>query len=180
MTLRPGTHGVDAASGRMEVRTYREGVAQKIGHDLIIDVGRWSATVDVAPDGTVAAVALEADPGSLQVREGLHGAKPLSDRDRADIVKTIDRDILREQQIAFRSTVVAPSDGRLTVGGDLTLAGSTRPASFALDLGTDGRLSGTCTVTQSAWGIKPYRAFMGALKVRDDVEVAFDVALPAA
>lgn len=178
MTLRPGTHGVDAASGRMEVRTFREGVAQKIGHDLIIDVGRWSATVDVAPEGTVAAVALEADPRSLQVREGLRGAKPLSDRDRAEIVRTIGRELLGQQPISFRSTAVAPSPGGLTIEGELTLAGSTRPASFALELGEDGRVSGACTVTQSAWGIKPYRAFMGALRVRDDVEVVLDAALP--
>ena len=39
---------------------------------------------------------------------------------------------------------------------------------------------GTIPVTQSAWGIKPYRGLMGALKVRDDVEVVIDARLPAA
>jgi hypothetical protein len=34
-------------------------------------------------------------------------------------------------------------------------------------------------VTQSEWGIKPYRGMMGALKVRDTVEVVIDVALAA-
>jgi hypothetical protein len=33
-------------------------------------------------------------------------------------------------------------------------------------------------VTQSDWGIKPYRGLMGALKVRDTVEIDIDVALP--
>jgi hypothetical protein len=33
-------------------------------------------------------------------------------------------------------------------------------------------------VTQSEWGIKPYRAFMGALKVRDTVEIVLDARLP--
>jgi hypothetical protein len=33
-------------------------------------------------------------------------------------------------------------------------------------------------VTQSEWGIKPYRALMGALKVRDTVEVVLDASLP--
>jgi hypothetical protein len=34
-------------------------------------------------------------------------------------------------------------------------------------------------VTQSEWGIKPYKAMMGVLKVRDDVDIVLDVALPA-
>jgi len=40
------------------------------------------------------------------------------------------------------------------------------------------RVSGTLPVTQSEWGIKPYRAFMGALKVRATVEIVVDVRLP--
>jgi hypothetical protein len=58
------------------------------------------------------------------------------------------------------------------------VAGMTRPSSFGLDLAADGRVSGTLAVTQSEWGIKPYRGFMGALRVRDAVEVVIDVRLP--
>lgn len=76
------------------MRTYREGVAQRVGHDLIIDVGEWEATAEVGADGTLSAVRFEADPRSLQVREGLRGLKPLTDRDRGDIRKTIDEKIL--------------------------------------------------------------------------------------
>jgi hypothetical protein len=32
---------------------------------------------------------------------------------------------------------------------------------------------------QSQFGIKPFKAFMGALKVRDDVEVELEVPLPS-
>ena len=41
----------------------------------------------------------------------------------------------------------------------------------------DGHVTGTIPVTQTAWGIKPYRGLMGALKVRDDVEVVIDARL---
>ena len=64
--------------------------------------------------------------------------------------------------------------------GELTLAGSTRPASYELDISPEGRAHGTMAVTQTGFGIKPYRGFMGALKVRDVVEVAIDVQLPSA
>ena len=31
-------------------------------------------------------------------------------------------------------------------------------------MSTEGRVSGTIPLTQSEWGIKPYRGLMGALK----------------
>ena len=164
----------------MQVRTYREGVAQKVGHDLIIDVGQWEATAEVGEDGTLSAVQLEADARSLQVREGLRGVKPLSDKDRADIRKTIDQKILRGEPIVFRSSAVESADGRMIVSGDLDIAGTSRQARFELDAAADDRVSGTLPVTQSEWRIKPYRGLMGALKVRDAVEVVLDVRLPSA
>lgn len=168
---------IGPASGTLQVHTYREGLAQRAGHDLIIEVGQWEATAEVREDGTLSAVQLEADPRSLEVREGLRGFKPLTDRDRAEIRTMIDERILQGRRIAFGSTAVETGDGELTVRGELELAGVRRPVSFTLDAGADGRVRGTLPVTQSEWGIKPYRGLMGALKVRDTVEVVLDVAL---
>ena len=106
MAFRAGTHRVGGDNGTLQVRTYREGIAQKVGHDLIIDVEQWEATAEVGEDGTLSAVQLDADPRSLRVRDGLHGVKPLTDKDRADIRKTIDEKILGGRPIAFRSSAV--------------------------------------------------------------------------
>jgi hypothetical protein len=179
LVFRVGTHRVGRDNGALEVRTYREGLAQKVGHDLIIDVEQWDAAAEVGDDGTLSAVQLDADPHSLQVREGLHGVNPLTDKDRADIRRTIDEKILGGRPIAFRSTAVEPDNGGLTVRGELELAGTSRPASFELSAAADGRVRGTLPVTQSEWGIKPYRGMMGALKVRDTIEVVLDVPLPS-
>jgi hypothetical protein len=178
MGLRPGAHTLGPDGASLQVRTYREGVGQKIGHDLILEVERWSATVEVGEDGAVSAIGFEADAGSLQVREGLHGVKPLSDRDRAEIRKNIDRKVLGQSPIGFESTEVSHTGDRLSLRGELTMAGTTRPASFELELSADGRAAGTLPVTQSEWGIRPYRGFMGALKVRDTVEIVLDASLP--
>jgi polyisoprenoid-binding protein YceI len=152
-------------TGSLEVHTYREGVAAKVGHDLIIEVTKWAASDDGG------ALELTADPRSLVVREGKRGVKPLTDKDRASIVKTIESDILGAQEIVFRSTSVEGGD----VKGDLTIAGRTEPVE--LDLEREGeRVRATIPVVQTRWGIKPYRGFMGALKVRDDVEVVLDAA----
>jgi polyisoprenoid-binding protein YceI len=169
---------VGTENGSLEIRTFREGVAQKVGHDLIIDVGQWQATVDVAADGTLSSVSLEADPRSLQVREGLHGLKPLTDKDREDIRRNIDEKVLGGAPITFRSSQVQSAGDRVTIGGELSMAGQGRPATFTVQM-AEGRLRGTLSVTQSEWGIKPYRGLMGALKVRDAVEIELDVQLPA-
>ena len=176
MTLRQ----IGPQNGMLKVNTYREGVAQKIGHDLVIEVERWDATVEVGPDGAIRSVQLNADPASLQVREGHNGVKALTDKDRKDIRESIDEKVLRGKPIAFASTAVEPRDGGVSVRGDLTMADTTRPAAFDIDVDGDGRVAGTLPVTQSEWGIKPYKAFMGALKVRDTVEIVLDVRLPAA
>ena len=143
---------VGPADATLTVKTYREGVAAKVGHDLVIVVTNWSAKI-----GDDGAVVLSADPRSLEVREGLRGAKPPSDRDRREILKNIEQKVLGTQPIEFRGTAD---------GGELTMAGATRPVT--IERTADG---GRATLTQSQWGIKPYRGLMGALKVRDDVEV---------
>jgi polyisoprenoid-binding protein YceI len=177
VTVAPGTHRIGHEAGSLVVKTYREGLAAKAGHDLVIDVTRWHATIDTAA-GTLE---LSADPRSLEVREGLRGVKPLTDRDRGEIRKNIDDKVLGGQPIEFRSSAVRMPDGpgRLTVEGELSMAGSARPVSAKLDVGGDGRVTGTIALMQSAWGIKPYRGLMGALKVRDEVEIVVDARLPA-
>ena len=61
------------------------------------------------------------------MRDGLHGVKPLTDKDRAHIRKTIDEKILRGKPITFHSNAVEPADGALIVRGELELAGTARP-----------------------------------------------------
>lgn len=162
------------------MRTYREGVAQMAGHDLIIDVGQWHAGAEVSGEGALSSLELGVDPRSLRVREGLHGVKPLTDKDREKIREDIEGKVLGAEPISFRSSAVESSGGRLQVQGELTVAGATRPVSYELDISPEGQVHGTLPITQTEFGIKPYRGFMGALKVRDVVEVAIDVQLPSA
>jgi polyisoprenoid-binding protein YceI len=179
--LPAGTHSLGPSNASLQVKTYREGVAAKAGHDLIIEVTRWDATVTVADDPGGGSIELNADPRSLEIREGLRGVKPLTDKDRVEIRKNIDEKVLGGSPIQFRSSGVRADGGAgLTVDGELTMAGNTRPITAQLSVDDGGALAGTIPVTQSAWGIKPYRGLMGALKVRDEVEVVIAAKLGAA
>ena len=86
--------------------------------------------------------------------------------------------MLGADPIRFASARVERDGERVTISGALTLAGQTRPASYDLELAADGRLTGRLSLRQTEFQIKPFRGLIGALKVRDDVEIVLDVTLP--
>jgi polyisoprenoid-binding protein YceI len=159
--------------GTLSVRTGRTGTVAKAGHDLLIHVTKWRGTLAT---GDEPSVTLDADATSLKVREGTGGMMALGDDDLANIEQTIDDDVLKRQDISFRSTSAEQDGDTLAVKGDLTVRGATRPLAFDLDL-SGGRVRGTAVVKQTEWGMKPYTALFGALKVADEVRVEIDVRL---
>jgi polyisoprenoid-binding protein YceI len=158
-------------NGSLKIRTGRTGGAAKAGHDLVIQVESWQATLD--PEAQPA-LTLTADSRSLRVLDGTGGLKSLTESDKADIKKTIDKDVLKGCAIEFRSSEVQSTPGGLAVRGALSLNGREAPAEFDLAIGDDGRVSGRAKVAQTAFGMKPYSALFGALKVADEVEIEID------
>jgi polyisoprenoid-binding protein YceI len=165
----PQQYGPDSAT--LRIRTGRTGGAAKAGHDLLIEVESWQATLDPQAQP---ALTLTADSRSLRVLEGTGGMKSLTDKDKAEIKKTIVKEVLKGTPIEFRSSEVTEAAGGLRVRGELTLNGKSAPVEFDLATGDDGRVTGIATVTQSAHGMKPYSALFGALKVADDVRVEIE------
>lgn len=111
MNVRTGTYNLGPSDGTVRVKTGRQGMAAKAGHDLTLEAVNWKATLTVDEDPARKEVTAAIEPRSL----------------------------------------VAAS-----------------PA---------GRLSGSLTVVQSEFGIKPDSAMLGALKVKDEVEIDLGVAL---
>ena len=184
MAASTGTYRLGPDAGRVVIKTTRAGLAARVGHDLTLDVTNWSADITVPGDDLSAAtVTAELDLGSLAVGAGTGGARPLTDSDRRDIESTM-RKILGagpQAAAAFRSTRVIPSSVGGAIEGTLTLNGRSQPVRLQLTSPAEGRYRGTVTVVQSAFGIKPYSGFFGALKLRDEVVAEFEVDLsPAA
>ena len=180
MPIPPGRYTLGPDDATLTVRTGKAGAASKAGHNLRIEVTSWRATLDVAEDPALTAMELTADARSLKVREGTGGMQALDDDDKANIEQTIDDEVLEGSAIAFRSRRVAPGpDGAFAVEGDLEIAGATRPVAFELASADDGRLRGSARIKQTDWGIKPYSALFGTLKVVDEVDVEIDGKLPA-
>jgi polyisoprenoid-binding protein YceI len=177
--MEPGTHTLGPDNAKLLIRTRRTGGAAKAGHDLLLEVTSWSATIDAGAEPSDTRLRLTADASSLHVLEGTGGIKPLSANDRDNIRKTIDDEVLKRTPIEFHSTSVSPNaGGGLQVNGELELLGRKAPVSFALAIET-GRMTGSATIEQTAWGMKPYTALFGALKVADEVKVEIDGSIPS-
>ena len=183
MAASTGTYRLGPDAGRVVIKTTRAGLAARVGHDLTLDVTRWSADITVpGDDPSAATVTAELDLGSLTVDAGTGGARPLTDSDRRDIESTM-RKILgagAQAAAAFRSTRVIPSSVGGAIEGTLTLNGRSQPVRLQLTSPAQGRYRGTVTVVQSAFGIKPYSGFFGALKLADEVVAEFEVDLSRA
>jgi hypothetical protein len=179
-----GNFRLGPGAGRVVIKTGRAGLAAKAGHDLTIEVTRWSARVEVPAeeDGglTAATVSAELDLGSLEVREGKGGAKPLTDGDRAQIKKQM-AGILGDATASFASSRIIPAGANGgAIEGTVTLNGKSQPARLQLTDSGSGRYRGSATLAQTGFGIKPYTGFFGALKLKDEVVVEFEVDLSTA
>jgi len=176
MGVGAGRYELGPASGQLQVKTTRTGLGARAGHDLTIEVTRWHADVIIdAAQPSASAVNVEVEAGSLEVREGSGGIKPLTDSDRAQIKTTIQQKVLYTGQhpaITFRSTRIAGTEESFTVDGDLTITGVTQPVTVHGRL-AGGRVQGSATIAQTRWGIKPYTGFFGALKLSDEVTIEF-------
>ncbi len=141
-----------------------------------------SGTYELGPENAMLPCAPGAPPScSAPIRRSRRSSspptpvQPLDAGARARIDQTINDEVLKGTAIAFRSREVSQAhDGGLFVSGALELAGATHPISFDLQIGDDGQVSGSAVVKQNEWGMKPYTALFGTLKVADEVHVSID------
>lgn len=168
---------IDAGSAEGLVFTYKEGLLSPIAHDLKIRVRRFTLDIDPA-SRTIDA---RFDARSLEVvcarQDGRDHPGALSDADKRKIEATIVDDVLavaRYPEVRFESTSVEPEGDGYRVQGRLTLHGVTRGISFTTQARAEQHVA-EVTLNQVDYGIKPYRAMLGALRLRADVTVRVSV-----
>src|SRR3954451_7037258 len=90
MELVSGTHALGPATGPLTLHTGRTGFGARAGHDLDIEVTRWSGTVTVDADHPErSTVEVTADATSFLVREGRGGVGPLLAANKAQILRAV-------------------------------------------------------------------------------------------
>src|ERR1700733_4000532 len=181
VTVITGNFRLGPDTGRIVLKTTRTGFAAVAGHDLTLEVTSWSAQVEVPGEDaggvTAATVTARLDLGSLAVREGSGGAKPLSPSDRRDTKKTIGGTLWGGEAPFASSRLVPPGATGGAIEGTLTIKGKSQPVRLQVTEPQPGKYRGSATIQQTAFGIKPYTGFFGALKLKDEVGIEFEVDL---
>lgn len=163
---------VDTDHSSLKIRVFKSGFFSGFAHDHEISAPLSSGSVDV--DGLT--VALQFDVRKMTVLD-----PDASPADRAKVQETMlsDKvlDAQRYPEIKFVSRQVKRmAADTYSVEGELTLHGTTHaitvPVSFA-----SGHYTGAVKLKQTDFGIEPIRIFGGSVKVKDVVEIGFDVVL---
>jgi polyisoprenoid-binding protein YceI len=164
---------IDVAHSVMKVHVYKTGLFSGFAHDHEISAPIARGTVD---DSANPIVELAVESGKLQVED-----PGVSDKDRAQIQQTMQGpqvlDSVQYPEIRFRSTRVQPAgNGRWTIDGDLSLHGQTHPVQVTVTK-KEGKYEGSAAFKQRAFGITPVSIAGGAVKVKDEVKIEFQIVL---
>jgi hypothetical protein len=154
------------------VFTFKEGLLSSVAHDLRLEVARFS--IEVGENSVVARF----DTSSLRVdtpmKDGKENPSALGERDKAKIAEQIREEVLHSAlfpEARFESSSVEErSDGGYDLAGALTLHGVTRTISARTEA-FDGGQRLALTLNQPDFGIVPFKAMMGTLKIQADVDV---------
>ncbi|MBB4135557.1 YceI family protein [Gordonia humi] len=162
-------------TGDLTLRTGVTGKAARTGHRLTIGFTDWSATVDVdAPSQVAVRVAV----GSLEVRGGEGGLTPMTAPERlvarTNALKSLKAD--KHPEIVFTAPSATPDGDGYRFDGTLTIAGASREHSVRVTRDGD-RATGSTRIRHADFGLKQYSLMMGALKVADEVDVEWSLAL---
>lgn len=169
----------DATTATCWVDTFKEGVLSTVGHDVRLEVTSFEVRID--DDGVEATF----DPESLRVLHAMRQGEPhlsgLSARDKATIERYVRDDILearRFRTLRFTADEVELDEGVVEIEGELELHGEREELEVTAERRGD-RWVTEVRLHQPTWGIRPFRALMGALKIKPGVVVTLSLPVSA-
>lgn len=172
---------IDPTSSRFTVRAFAAGLLSGFGHNPVIAIRDFSGEVNCDPDNlSGGSVGMTINARSFEVQNDV------SEKDRREITCTMNDQVLemeRFPEIAFESRQVSgmqlgESLYVLRIEGDLFLHGVTRPQAISANVAPADdkvRAYGEFTIKQSDFRIRLVSVAGGALKVKDELKLSFDI-----
>lgn len=152
------------------VYTWKDGLLSRLGHDLRFTMDKPAIT---KVDGRIE---VRCELSTLRFDTAMRDNRPaaglLSDKDIADIHANLRNEVLHVSRYPIARFVARVEADRLA--GDLELHGVARTITVPIHRGA-GRIAGEIELVPSLWGIKPFKALLGALRIQDRVRVTFDL-----
>ena len=163
----------DARDADCRVFTYKDGLLSAVAHDLELRVGSFE--IEVSDDR--ARITARFDPRSIEVVDaiidGRRSPGTLGPRDKEKIQSNIVSEVIplkKHPDVRFESSEVSEDAGGWTVRGRLELAGRSRELVVKATR-ENGAVVAEVVLHQPDFGIKPYSAMLGTLKIKPDVRV---------
>lgn len=161
----------------ISIFTYRGGLLARLAHDLQFSVRQHEFTVKGRHvQGFCAASSLVVV--GVMTDTGLD-RRVLSFNDRQMISDAVRNVVLQSDtypRIEFEGDIVGEPSGTLRLIGQLHVRGASHMISSELTVLGD-RLQSTLELKPSDFGIKPFKALGGAIKLRDHVRITLEVYL---
>lgn len=167
---------IDTEQSTITVHVFSGGLFAGLGDNHEIRGAVKRGTIN---DANPAEVHIVVDAASFRVLDPAASAK-----NRAAVqMRMLGPDVLdvnRFPEILFDSESAERSEaGTWTVRGQLTLHGQTRPLTTTVSA-AQGHYKGSLALKQSDFGIAPIKVAGGAVKVKDQLTIDFDIVAPAA
>jgi polyisoprenoid-binding protein YceI len=188
---RIATYEVDADASRVYVKV---GTATRLGHEHGVQGKLKSGKLTLRGGGELVfdMASFTADTAEARKRVGLE-KKKVSANEAKKVTETMRGadvlDVTKYPTATYRIDSITPLDkqaagepGTYQVDGSFTLHGTGQKLPFKAkvergDKGGPLRMSGTFTIKQTDYGIKPYSAAGGLAKVADELEISGDLEL---
>jgi len=167
----------DATTATCHVLTFKEGVLSAVAHDLRIRVERFSIEIDEAAGTIHARFFADSLRVDCAMKAGREDFTALSDRNKREIEGNIVGEVLharRYPEIVLRAARLEGEGDERRISGTLALHGSERPLR-ATARRHAGRWTAELELHQPDFGIKPYSAMLGTLKIQPTVRVRVSV-----
>ncbi len=161
---------IDVAHSTITIHVLKAGLLSALGHEHWIAAPIASGAYD---DGASARIEFKVDSAKMLLKPD----PKVNAKDEATIQKEMQDDVLESAkfpEIRFRSTSIQKSSAGWKVEGSLTLHGVTKPVKLDVKKNGDA-YSGMTKIKQTDFGIKPVTAAGGSIKVKDEIEVAFEI-----
>jgi hypothetical protein len=161
----------------IHVFTFKAGLLARVAHELRLTLQQHEATVHAR---RIRAVGV-ADSFRVDGAMTAHGldAHALSAKDQSSILETLQNEILQSRRyprIELEGVIEARSPSMFEIRGELRLRGQARPIKTDLIRSGD-QLQATFELKPSEFGIAPYKALGGAIKLEDRVRISVTLAL---
>jgi len=172
---------IDASRSSFTAQAFAEGMLSFIGHNPTFAVGRYGGEIQLdSSNSQVDSMLLIAQAENLSLLD------KVSAKDSAEIENTMRQEVLeiaRHPEIVFVSRDVSMKqiDGEkyaVEINGSLSLHGETRGQAIKAEAVISGktiRAQGGFKLKQSDFNIKQVKALGGTLKVKNEVEISFDI-----